>query len=80
MERGPDITLLVNTDIAKLFFNDNSKIIITCLMVNDIDNTLEKLLKKEVEKTFTLLAAIGKSSVNRIQSKKETMNNKGYNY
>ena len=65
---------------CKIIFNDNSKIIITCLMVNDIDNTLEKLLKKEVEKTFTLLAAIGKSSVNRIQSKKETMNNKGYNY
>lgn len=42
----------------KIIFADNNEINITCLMINQIENTLEILLKKEPEKYFKLLNLI----------------------
>lgn len=42
----------------KIVFNDNKEIIITCLMMNDIKHTLEKLLGKVAEKKPSIIAFI----------------------
>lgn len=42
----------------KIIFNDGVYIVITCLMVHDIDNVLKKLFKKESEKKLKVLATI----------------------
>jgi hypothetical protein len=39
----------------KIIFNYDTKIFITCLMINDIENTLEDLLRLKAEKHFRLL-------------------------
>lgn len=44
-----------------IILNDDTKIVITCLMINDIEKTLKNLLKREIEKKFKLLAFISKS-------------------
>lgn len=43
---------------CKINFTDNTNIIITCLMVNDIENVLKRLLKKDIDKRFRFLAII----------------------
>ena len=52
---------------CKIVFNDTSTIIVTCIMVNDIENTLERLLNRKVEKKFKFLAIIP-SSRSRLES------------
>lgn len=42
----------------KIIFTDNKELNITCLMINQIENTLEILLRKEPEKYFRLLNLI----------------------
>ncbi len=39
----------------KIVFEDNTQIFITCLMVNDIENTLEDLLSLKAQKHFQFL-------------------------
>ena len=43
----------------KIIFNDNKEVFITCLMINDIENTLEMLLKMPAEKHSKLLCLLG---------------------
>ena len=43
----------------KIIFNDNKEAFITCLMINDIENTLEMLLKMQAEKHSKLLCLLG---------------------
>ncbi|MFT3747574.1 MAG: hypothetical protein QM768_04630 [Agriterribacter sp.] len=43
---------------CKLVFKDNTIVIITCLMVNDIQNTLESLLRLNFQKSLKVLAFI----------------------
>jgi hypothetical protein len=42
----------------KIVFTDKKEIIITCLMVNDIQQTLDSLLNKTAEKHFKLLCLV----------------------
>ena len=42
----------------KIIFKDNTQIVITCLMINDIENTLEILLRMEAEKHEKVLCLI----------------------
>ena len=42
----------------KIVFNDGQELNITCLMINQIENTLEMLLRREAEKHFKLLNLI----------------------
>lgn len=43
---------------CKIILDDDSTIVITCLMVNKIEDTLMKLLNKDLEKKFKFLATI----------------------
>jgi hypothetical protein len=42
----------------KIIFNDKNEIYITCLMINDIENTLERLLRITAERHAKLLCLI----------------------
>jgi hypothetical protein len=42
----------------KIMFKDNTQIVITCLMINDIENTLEMLLRMKAEKYGKVLCLI----------------------
>ncbi len=42
----------------KIIFTDKTEINITCLMVNDIENTIENLLRIKAEKHFKLLCLV----------------------
>jgi hypothetical protein len=39
----------------KIVFNDQNKIIVTCLMINNIENTLESLLQINARKHFKIV-------------------------
>jgi len=43
---------------CKLVFKDNTEVIITCLMINDIQNTLESLLRLNSQKKLKIFAFI----------------------
>jgi hypothetical protein len=45
----------------KIIFNDKKEIIITCLMINDIENTLEILLKVKAEQHAKWLCLIDRA-------------------
>lgn len=42
----------------KIIFNDKTELNITCLMINDIENTIEMLLRMKAEKHFKLVCVI----------------------
>ena len=45
----------------KIYFKDGTSIIITCLMINDIKNTLEMLLRLKAKEKFKIIAFVPSS-------------------